>query len=133
MGRRRRHVNRTVGVPRGFCRLTSAGLPRTSKGMSKDFQPRPGRPGKPAHRRFHNKPPKPAPGTRDDGRHVLYGIHTVVEALKNPQRRFVKLVGTENGIIRLREGGSLPLEPRSSKPTTSAGSCRRTPSTRACC
>ncbi len=94
-----------------FCRLTSAGPPRTSDGMSKDFQPRPGRPGKPAHRRFHNKPPKPAPGTRDDGRHVLYGIHTVVEALKNPNRRFVKLVGTENGILRLSEGGALPIEP----------------------
>ena len=34
-------------------RLTSSGPPRTSIGMSKDFQPRPGRPGKPAHRRFH--------------------------------------------------------------------------------
>jgi 23S rRNA (guanosine2251-2'-O)-methyltransferase len=65
--------------------------------------------GKPAHRRFHNKPPKPAPGTRDDGRHVLYGIHTVVEALKNPRRRFVKLVGTENGLTRLKEeAGDLP-------------------------
>lgn len=71
-------------------------------------KPPPGTPwpkgrGKPAHRRFHNKPPKPAPGTRDDGRHVLYGIHTVVEALKNPERKLVKLVGTENGLTRLRE------------------------------
>jgi 23S rRNA (guanosine2251-2'-O)-methyltransferase len=79
--------------------------------MSKDFQPRPGRPGKPAHRRFHNKPPKPAPGTREDGRHVLYGIHTVAEALKNPKRSFVKLVATENGAIRLSEDGPLPLQP----------------------
>jgi len=79
--------------------------------MSNDFKPQPGRPGKPAHRRFHNKPPKPAPGVREDGRHVLYGIHTVVEALNNPSRRFVKLLGTENGVLRLREGGLLPLEP----------------------
>jgi 23S rRNA (guanosine2251-2'-O)-methyltransferase len=65
--------------------------------------------GKPAHRRFHNKPPKPAPGTRDDGRHVLYGIHTVVEALRNPKRKLVTLVGTENGLTRLRdETGDLP-------------------------
>jgi 23S rRNA (guanosine2251-2'-O)-methyltransferase len=65
--------------------------------------------GKPAHRRFHNKPPKPAPGTRDDGRHVLYGIHTVVEALKNQKRRLVRLVGTENGLTRLKEEiGDLP-------------------------
>jgi 23S rRNA (guanosine2251-2'-O)-methyltransferase len=68
--------------------------------------------GKPVHRRFHNKPPKPAPGTRDDGAHVLYGIHTVVEALKNPRRRFIKLVGTENGLTRLREEiGDLPTAP----------------------
>jgi 23S rRNA (guanosine2251-2'-O)-methyltransferase len=71
--------------------------------------------GKPAHRRFHNKPPKPAkpaPGTREDGNHVLYGIHTVAEALKNPARRFVKLVGTENGLLRLKdEIGDLPLAP----------------------
>jgi 23S rRNA (guanosine2251-2'-O)-methyltransferase len=59
--------------------------------------------GKPAHRRFHNNPPKPAPGVRDDGRHVLYGVHTVVEALRNTRRRLVKLVGTENGLTRLRE------------------------------
>ncbi len=65
--------------------------------------------GKPAHRRFHNRPPKPAPGARADGRHVLYGIHTVVEALKNPRRRLVKLVSTENGLMRLREEiGDLP-------------------------
>jgi 23S rRNA (guanosine2251-2'-O)-methyltransferase len=84
--------------------------------MSKDFRPMPGRPGKPAHRRFHNKPPKPAPGTRDDGNHVLYGIHTVVEALKNPARRFVKLVGTENGILRLQESVPLPVKPDIVKP-----------------
>ncbi|MGL4240955.1 MAG: TrmH family RNA methyltransferase [Beijerinckiaceae bacterium] len=76
------------------------------------FKFSPTRPGKPAHRRFHNKPPKPAPGTRDDGNHVLYGIHTVVEALRNGNRRFVKLVGTENGIARLREDvPELPTEP----------------------
>ncbi len=72
--------------------------------------------GKPAHRRFHNKPPKPAPGTRDDGNHVLYGIHTVVEALKNPQRRFIKLVGTENGLLRLKECLDLPVKPETVKP-----------------
>lgn len=80
--------------------------------MSKPFKYSPSRPGKPAHRRFHNKPPKPAPGTRDDGNHVLYGIHTVAEALKNPNRRFVKLVGTENGLTRLKEEiGDLPTQP----------------------
>lgn len=67
--------------------------------------------GKPAHRRFHNKPPKPAPGTRHDGKHVLYGIHTVIEALQNPMREFVSLVGTENGLKRLSESVELPVEP----------------------
>jgi 23S rRNA (guanosine2251-2'-O)-methyltransferase len=84
--------------------------------MTNDFKPDGLRRGKPAHRRFHNKPPKPAPGTRDDGNHVLYGIHTVVEALKNPSRRFIKLVGTENGLLRLQESVDLPLEPTVVKP-----------------
>jgi 23S rRNA (guanosine2251-2'-O)-methyltransferase len=86
------------------------------KVMSTPFRPTAERPGKPAHRRFHNKPPKAAPGTRDDGNHVLYGIHTVVEALKNPERRFIKLVGTENGILRLQESVPLPLKADIVKP-----------------
>jgi 23S rRNA (guanosine2251-2'-O)-methyltransferase len=86
-----------------------------------DRKPAPGTPwpkgmGKPAHRRFHNKPPKPAPGTRDDGNHVLYGIHTVLEALQNPARRFIKLVGTENGILRLKESMDLPVPAETVKP-----------------
>ena len=84
--------------------------------MSNAFKPDGLRRGKPAHRRFHNKPPKAAPGTREDGNHVLYGIHTVVEALKNPNRRFIKLVGTENGLLRLQESVALPLEPSVVKP-----------------
>jgi 23S rRNA (guanosine2251-2'-O)-methyltransferase len=84
--------------------------------MKKPFKPTAERPGKPAHRRFHNKPPKPAPGTRDDGNHVLYGIHTVVEALKNPKRRFIKLVGTENGVLRLKEMVDLPVAAEIVKP-----------------
>jgi 23S rRNA (guanosine2251-2'-O)-methyltransferase len=86
------------------------------KDMNTPFRPTADRPGKPAHRRFHNKPPKAAPGTRDDGNHVLYGIHTVVEALKNPERRFIKLVGTENGILRLQESVPLPLKADIVKP-----------------
>jgi 23S rRNA (guanosine2251-2'-O)-methyltransferase len=84
--------------------------------MSKEFKPDGLRRGKPAHRRFHNKPAKHAPGTREDGNHVLYGIHTVVEALKNPARRFIKLVGTENGLLRLQESVELPLEASIVKP-----------------
>jgi 23S rRNA (guanosine2251-2'-O)-methyltransferase len=78
----------------------------------KDLKDRPRKGGKPAHRRFANRVPKPpAPGVREDGNHVLYGAHTVLEALKNPARRFVRLVTTENGAMRLREDGPLPIEP----------------------
>ena len=87
-----------------------------SQRMSTEFKPDGTRRGKPAHRRFHNKPPKAAPGTREDGNHVLYGIHTVVEALKNPNRKFIKLVGTENGLTRLSESVELPLEATIVKP-----------------
>ncbi len=57
------------------------------------------------------RPAVTRPGVREDGNHVLYGIHTVIEALKNPRRIFVKLVGTENGLNRLRELTDLTLEP----------------------
>jgi 23S rRNA (guanosine2251-2'-O)-methyltransferase len=74
--------------------------------MSKDKKPweRPSRARlqKRAERGFGPRP-KPAPGIRDDGMHVLYGIHTVVEALKNPRRSIVRLVTTDNGAVRLKE------------------------------
>jgi 23S rRNA (guanosine2251-2'-O)-methyltransferase len=57
------------------------------------------------------QPRKPQPGTRDDGLALLYGIHSVREALANPRRRPVRLVATENGAARLAEAGPLPLEP----------------------
>jgi 23S rRNA (guanosine2251-2'-O)-methyltransferase len=86
--------------------------PKPPSGSRPSGPPWPKGRGKPAHRRFANKPPKPAvqPGVREDGRHVLYGIHTVIEALKNPKRQLVKLVGTENGLMRLRESLDLPIE-----------------------
>jgi 23S rRNA (guanosine2251-2'-O)-methyltransferase len=120
MGKRRPDVNRRAGDCSAY-RIDKQGNGGHPRGMSKDFKPDGKNPnefrrGKPAHRRFHNKPPKPAPGTREDGNHVLYGIHTVVEALKNPARRFVTLAGTENGIARLAESVDLPLEPVIAKP-----------------
>jgi len=43
---------------------------------------------------------------------VLYGVHAVTEALRNPARRFRRLLATENGARRLRESlDSLPIEP----------------------
>ena len=48
---------------------------------------------------------------------VLYGLHPVVEALRNPARVFRRLLATENGANRLREAlGTLPLEPELVRP-----------------
>ena len=34
---------------------------------------------------------------------ILYGAHPVIEALRNPRRRFRKLLATENALKRLSE------------------------------
>jgi 23S rRNA (guanosine2251-2'-O)-methyltransferase len=59
---------------------------------------------------------RPAP--RDpDGPVVLYGWHTVKAALENPQRRFRRLLATENAARRLAEGGlKLPMAPELVRP-----------------
>jgi 23S rRNA (guanosine2251-2'-O)-methyltransferase len=59
---------------------------------------------------------RPAP--RDpDGPAVLYGWHTVKAALENPQRRFRRLLATENAARRLADGGlKLPMAPELVRP-----------------
>jgi 23S rRNA (guanosine2251-2'-O)-methyltransferase len=49
---------------------------------------------------------------------VLYGWHPVVEALRNPRRRFLRLLATENGVRRLEEeaGIALPIKPELVRP-----------------
>lgn len=61
-------------------------------------------------------PPPHRPGEIDEA--VLYGVHPVLEALRNPQRRHRRLLATENGAKRLREElGTLPLEPELVRPS----------------
>lgn len=49
---------------------------------------------------------------------LLYGWHTVAEALANPQRHFRKILATENAANRLAEAGlSLPVEPQIVRPS----------------
>jgi 23S rRNA (guanosine2251-2'-O)-methyltransferase len=67
--------------------------------------PRNAQTGAPVHR----------PGDIDEA--VLYGLHPVVEALRNPGRKFRKLIATENGVRRLEEEiGELPLTPEIVRP-----------------
>ncbi|MFG1419991.1 23S rRNA (guanosine(2251)-2'-O)-methyltransferase RlmB [Xanthobacter sp. V0B-10] len=49
---------------------------------------------------------------------LLYGWHTVAEALANPQRHFRKILATENAAHRLVEAGfTLPVEPQIVRPS----------------
>ena len=49
--------------------------------------------------------------------HVIYGIHSVREALANPNRTFLKLMATENAVLRLKDGGLvLPIDPEIVRP-----------------
>jgi 23S rRNA (guanosine2251-2'-O)-methyltransferase len=66
--------------------------------------------------RFAPKPKAPKPQLPDDT-DVLYGLHSVKEALANPRRRFRRLLTTENALQRLVDDGvTLPLEPQVVKP-----------------
>jgi 23S rRNA (guanosine2251-2'-O)-methyltransferase len=58
-----------------------------------------------------------APGRRPYGNAILYGWHPVLEALRNPARRFRRLLATENAAHRLGETlGPLPIAPAVVRP-----------------
>jgi 23S rRNA (guanosine2251-2'-O)-methyltransferase len=65
--------------------------------------------------RFAPKPKKEKPKPPEDC-DVLYGIHSVREALANPVRRHRRLLATENALIRLSEGLELPIQAEIVKP-----------------
>jgi 23S rRNA (guanosine2251-2'-O)-methyltransferase len=73
--------------------------------------PRDGK-GRPPQRKFGRPPPRDR-----DGPAILYGWHTVKEALANPRRRFHRLLATENALHRLTEDGITPkLKPTLVRP-----------------
>jgi 23S rRNA (guanosine2251-2'-O)-methyltransferase len=68
--------------------------------------------GRPPPRKFGRPPPRDR-----DGPAILYGWHTVKEALANPRRRFHRLLATENALHRLAEEGITPkLKPTLVRP-----------------
>lgn len=74
------------------------------------------RPAKPRGRPHRDGPPPHRPGEIDEA--ILYGAHPVIEALRNPRRRFRKLLATENALKRLTEEvGDLPLAPELVRPS----------------
>src|SRR5262252_6427429 len=74
----------------------------------KTFGKRSGDPrGASRHRRAHDR----------DSTAVLYGWHTVKAALENPERRFHRLLATENAVRRLTEDGvTFPIAPTLARP-----------------
>lgn len=65
--------------------------------------------------RFAAKPKKEKPRPPEDC-DVLYGIHSVHEALANPARKHHRLLATENGLLRLSEDLTLPIQAEVVKP-----------------
>ncbi len=111
-----RTKNRPHSEPHGKAEAWGTSQRQESRG-----EPRPNR--NPADRRGQpssgkptfGKPPRKQwrPRERDrDGPVFLYGWHSVKAALENPQRKFLRLLTTENMLHRLKEENvPLPIEP----------------------
>ena len=93
------------------------GRPPFRSGASRPFGSKPA--GKPGGRPFgpRAKGGRPPKWDGEDDVALLYGWHTVSEALANPRRRFRKILATENAIHRLTEEGlTLPFDPELVRP-----------------
>jgi 23S rRNA (guanosine2251-2'-O)-methyltransferase len=95
-----RAAGRPQGEPRGKAEAWGAGA--ASPGQRPDRRPERGKPQRKQWR----------PRERDrDGPVLLYGWHSVKAALENPQRKFIRLLATENMLHRLKEENvPLPIE-----------------------
>lgn len=87
-------------------------------------RPGPRRPFKAGGHPFGGGRPQPRKGGRppawegESDIALLYGWHTVGEALKNPRRKFRRILATENAVKRLAdEGITLPLDPEMVRPS----------------
>ncbi|MFG1343254.1 23S rRNA (guanosine(2251)-2'-O)-methyltransferase RlmB [Xanthobacter autotrophicus DSM 431] len=85
---------------------------------ARPFQSRSGgRPGAPFPPR-RPKGGKAPPWEGADDVALLYGWHTVAEALANPRRKFRRILATENAVNRLAEEGlTLPIAPEVVRPS----------------
>lgn len=91
--------------------------PAAHPGSRRPFGPKPGsKSGQFPPRRSKGGPPPRWEGDEDIV--LLYGWHTVVEAIANPKRRFRKLLATENALRRLEEEGiAPPIAPEMVRPS----------------
>ncbi|MFS8037550.1 23S rRNA (guanosine(2251)-2'-O)-methyltransferase RlmB [Xanthobacter sp. AM11] len=88
-------------------------------GARPPFASRPaGRAGAPFPPRRPKGGGKPPAWTGDDDVALLYGWHTVAEALANPRRRFRRILATENAANRIAEEGlAFPVAPQIVRPS----------------
>ncbi|MGO4705897.1 TrmH family RNA methyltransferase [Microvirga sp. 2MCAF38] len=68
--------------------------------------------------KYERRDARPRRQMENDEGTVLYGWHPVAEALRNPKRKFTRLLATENSMQRLTEelGIPLPIKPEIVRP-----------------